>query len=344
MKQRVGSWIAWVAGAGMLVSGLRGEWASRADSLPRKVMVASAVAEFSGPLEARLDLIGRLIDQAAKEAGSRHPGRGLDLMVFPEFALAREGPTAEAQAVALEGTLLERLAAKARERHTWLVVPMTLRERDRISNAAVLFDRTGRVAGIFRKVYPMLDERGGFEGGVTPGDGYPVFTCDFGKIGIMICWDMTYDDGWDALAAAGAELVALPSASPQTIRPMAQALRHRNYVLTSAPRDNATLVDPIGRVIAQVTRAPGVLVQEIDLAFAILHWSEKLEEGRALVRRFGDKVGGSYSTREDTGVFWSNDPARSVGAMIRELGLTEMPAQAERVAAARRKAVSPGMP
>jgi hypothetical protein len=74
-----------------------------------------------------------------------------------------------------------------------------------------------------------------------------------------------------------------------------------------------------------------VVVQEIDLAYAILHWVEELQEGRILRDRFGSRVGGQYSSREDTGVFWSNDPAISIGSMIREFGLREMPAEIERM-------------
>ena len=316
---------------------------SRADTLPRKVVVASAVADITGPVETRLTKVGGMIDDAARQASAQYPGHGLDLMVFPEFTLLREsGTTAAERALSLAGPVLETLGAKAREHHTWLIVPMTLQEEGaggRFSNAAVLLDRTGHVAGIFRKVHPIADSGGGFEGGVTPGGGYPVFDCDFGRLGILICWDMSYPEAWAALAAGGAELVALPSASPQNLRPMAAALRHRYYVVNSAPRDNASVFDPIGRTVAQVTTAPGVVVYQIDLSFAILHWSETLHEGRALTDRF--RAGGSYSAREDTGVFWSNDPTRSIGSMIRELGLPEMPAEIERMEAARLKAAAP---
>lgn len=151
-------------------------------------------------------------------------------MVFPKFALCEEtGTTAAERAVPLAGPVLEVLGAKTRELHTWIVILMTLRETDTagtISNAAVLLNRAGTVAGIFRKVHPIVDEHGGFEGGVTPGNGYPIFECDFGRLGILICWDMSYERAWAALADGGAELVALPSASPQTLRPAAQALRH----------------------------------------------------------------------------------------------------------------------
>jgi predicted amidohydrolase len=253
-------------------------------------------------------------------------------MIFPEFALATgTGSTAAEQAVSLEGTVLDSLAAKAHEHRTWIVMPMTLREADRISNAAVLIDRAGNVAGIYRKTHPISDERGVFEGGVTPGSSHPVFDTDFGRLGILICWDMSYDESWQALAETGAEIIVLPTASPQTLRPMSEALRHHVYVVTSALKDNASIFDPIGRVVAQVTEKPGVLVHQVDLSFAILHWSETLQEGRALTERFGDKVGYLYSSREDTGVFWSNDPAMNIGAMIRELGLREMQEQVDEI-------------
>ena len=323
----------------------RPKFVSRANTPPRKVVLASVVADITGPVEVRLQRVAKLLDDAAHDAAAKYAGRGLDLVVFPEFTLCREtGATAADRAVVLEGPVLDLLGAKAREHHTWIVMPITLRETNadgRISNAAVLLNRSGHLAGIFRKVHPIPDERGVFEGGVSPGKAYPVFDCDFGRLGILICWDMAYEEGWDALATSGAELVALPSASPQNLRPMAQALRHHYYVVNSAPRDNASVFDPIGRTVAQAVVAPGVVVHEIDLSYAILHWSETLNGGRVLTERFGEKVGYNYSTREDTGVFWSNDPQRSIGAMIRELGLREMPEEIERVEEARIKASRP---
>lgn len=316
---------------------------SRADSPPRKVIVASTLAGFRGSIEERLRRFGALVDRAAARAAAEHGGRGLDLIVFPEFMIQREdGREARDRAVRLAGPVREKLGAKAREHRTWIVAPMILHEEggpERISNAAVLVDRSGEIAGIFRKVHPVLESDGRFEGGVTPGGEHPVFACDFGRLGILICWDMSYEESWAALAHGGAEIVALPSASPQTLRPAAAALRHQFYVVTSTPRDNASLFDPIGRTIAQVTDAPDVLVHEIDLAYAILHWSEELREGRAFSERFGARAGYSYSRREDTGVFWSNDPSMTIGEMVRELGLTEMPVVVQEIDAARRAAV-----
>lgn len=309
---------------------------SRANQPPRKVVVASAQLRFDGSLEQRMETVKRGLEEASRH--ERAQNRGLDLVVFPEFAIQREGNSAPEQAVGLEESAVKQLKGFVREHGAWTVVPMTLREDDgRCSNAAVLFDRAGEVAGVFRKMHPVEDPDGRFEAGVTPGDAYPVFECDFGKVGILICWDMSYPEAWAALAEAGAEIVALPSASPQTLRPAAEALRHRYHVVTSTQRDNASLFDPIGRTIAQVAQ-PGMLVHEIDLSYTILHWSPTLHEGRALTERYGAKIGGTYSSREDTGIFWSNDPKITIGEMVRELGLRELPAEIERMERARVRA------
>ena len=114
---------------------------SRANTPPRKVVVASALADFSGSTEARLNLAARLIDDAARQTAQLYPGQRLDLVILPDFAIRREsGATAADQAVPLAGPVLEALGAKAREHQTWIVAPMTLRETGtevRISNAAV---------------------------------------------------------------------------------------------------------------------------------------------------------------------------------------------------------------
>jgi len=96
----------------------------------------------------------------------------------------------------------------------------------------------GRHLDIYRKMHPVaLVGKDDLEGGVTPGGATPVFACDFGKLGVQICWDIQFDDGWQALANAGAEIVAWPSASPAKALPAARAGRHRYFIVSSTWRD-----------------------------------------------------------------------------------------------------------
>lgn len=308
----------------------------RRDTAPRKVLLATAITGyeiFAQSLEQRLDRMDELVATMADQARTQYPGKRLDLVVLPENFLASLGRTMPEQAARL-GEVRGRIAECARRHDCYLVVPMWLREEEepaRYSNAAVLVGRDGEVVGIYRKVHPVASLGSDvLEGGTTPGRGFPVFDCDFGRVGILICWDMVYDDGWEALARQGAGIVALPSASPNLNRAAMYALRHRYYVVSAAPRDNAAVLNPIGMPEARISE-PSVLVHQIDLAYAILHWSETLEEGLALGRKFGDRIGFHYYRSEDTGIFWSNDPATTIGQMIGSLGLAEADDEIERV-------------
>ena len=103
--------------------------------------------------------------------------------------------------------------------------------------------------------------------------------------------------------------------------------------LTFSPR--VPLFDPLGYEAAQVKTDNAVLVGEIDLAFAIIHWSETLKNGRKFIDAYGrDKVGFRYRSQEDNGIFWSNDPQRTIGDMMRGIKLNsrdDSAAQAKRL-------------
>jgi len=323
-------------GAARSIAGdARTEWVSKGERPPRKVIVATTMYGLYGDhpgLDRRLADAEELIDEAAREAARSYPGAGLDLVVLTETILTASNavPAAE-RAVPLAGTVLDRMGGKAAEHGAWVVVPMMLREDDgRVSNAAVLLDRVGAVAGIYRKVHPVTDYGTDVvEGGVAPGEGFPVFDTDFGRLGILICWDAVYDDGWEALARQGAEIVAFPSAAPHVARPSSFALRGDYWVVSSTPLNNASIFNPVGMVHARITEGT-VLVQQIDLSHAVVHWAPGLDEGRGLAARFGDRVGYVYYESEATGLFWSNDLETPVSDMVAEAGFMEMGAYVER--------------
>ncbi|MGB2607967.1 MAG: hypothetical protein WBC80_03265, partial [Isosphaeraceae bacterium] len=107
-------------------------------------------------------------------------------------------------------------------------------------------------------------------------------------------------------------------------------IRHRYYVISSVWRDNATIFEPTGMVAAQILPPERILVHQLDLSYSILGWSSFLRNGQTLKDKFGEKVGFHYSTREDMGLFWSNEPATTIGAMIRSIGGEELDRQVER--------------
>lgn len=317
------------------------------DGLPRKVVVGTVIFGAGGDypgLPERAGELGALIDEMAARAARRWPGRGLDLVVLPEAVLTPNAVLAQDRSIAADDPVLAAFRGLARRHRSYLVVPLDLVEATPsgsvYSNAALLLDRRGELVGTYRKAHPVGVGAGStLEGGVTPGAEYPVFDCDFGRLGIQICWDVVYDDGWAALAAGGAEIVAFPSASPATIRTAAHAARHRYYVVSSTPRDNATVYEPTGMVAARIVQHGAVLVDELDLSHVVLGWSPALRDGAALREKYGERIGFHYDDREDIGLFWSNDPTTSVDAMVASIGVEPIDAQIARNLAQRGEAV-----
>jgi predicted amidohydrolase len=318
---------------------------STSDRPPRKVIVGTAMQSFWGTypgLRERLDQLAGLVDQMATQAKTDY-GRGVDLAVLPEVAITGEaGNDALACSVPYEGPVRELFTRKAREHRCYIVVPTYLldsKEKKQCSNAAILVGRDGEMVGTYRKVHLVVAlERGTMEGGATPGDALPVFDCDFGKLGIQICYDMEFDDGWTELARRGAELIAWPTQSPQTSQPAFRAREHRFYIVSSTWRHNASIFEPTGKIAAQIKPPQGILVHELDLSYALLPWSSKLRNGDALRKAYGDKVGFRYYEDEDRGIFWSNDPKTTIGEMVRSLGLLELEDEMTRVREFYRKA------
>ena len=320
------------------VSAAGGDRESAADRPPRKVIVGTAMRAFWGqypPLQQRLDELAALVDRMADDARKRY-GRGVDLAILPEIAVTGElRGDLVAGSVPLAGPLQETFAREARRQHCYIVVPTYLledREKKLCSNASILFGRSGEVMGTYRKLHPAVAAGSdSMEGGVMPGKAAPVFQCDFGRLGMQICFDMEFDSGWKELARQGAELVAWPTQSPQTSQPGFRASRYGYYVVSSTWRHNASVFEPTGKIAAQIKAPEETLVYELDLSYAILPWSSRLKNGKALESKYGDKAGFHYYEDEDRGIFWSNDPQVTIGQMYRSLGLTEIGAEHRRI-------------
>jgi predicted amidohydrolase/acetyl esterase/lipase len=325
----------WLKHRGILPAGPHVNESARHDRPPRKVIVGTTMtrwySDYPG-LSGRLEQMRRLIDQMVTESRSKY-GRSIDLALFTEYAVtAGKSGTAAEIAVPLNDTLIGALASKAREYKTYIVFGGVFLDdpgKGACSNAVVVIDRQGRLAGRYVKAHPVLDRVGPegqivLEGGVKPGTAYNVLDLDFGRVGMQICYDIEYPEGWQRLAEKGAELVLYPTQSPQLTRPGMYAATHEYWVVSATFRNNASFFEPgTGLVAAQITEPKQTLVHEIDLSYIILPWSSRLRNGEAFREAFGDRVGYRYSQSEDRGIFWSNDPGRPIGQMARSLGLLE---------------------
>jgi len=172
-----------------------------------------------------------------------------DVILLPEgVTVVGTGKKYGDVAEPLPGPTTQKLGDLARRKNAWIVAGVYEREGTLIYNTAVLIDRSGRLAGKYRKVYLPREE---YEGGITPGADYPVFETDFGRVGLMICWDVQYTDPARALALRGAELILLPIWGGS--EPLAKARAIENHVfLASSGYDFPSLIyDPAGELLGR---------------------------------------------------------------------------------------------
>lgn len=113
------------------------------------------------------------------------------------------------------GPTTERVAELARETSMVIVAPVYEEEQPGVYyNTAAVIDADGRYLGKYRK-HHIPNLHGGYEKFYfKPGNvGFPVFDTAVGRIGVYICYDRHFPEGWRALGLAGARIVFNPSAT-----------------------------------------------------------------------------------------------------------------------------------
>lgn len=148
----------------------------------------------------------------------------VEVLVFPECFLTGYvvGSQDEAEALALPavraGTLLsepgpclgaiERAAAEA---DLAVVVGFAGKDDEGLYNGAAVMG-AGMPASVYSKAHlPLL----GFDRFAAPGRSLPVFDTPFGKLGVLVCFDLRIPEAARTLALRGAELVVLPTNWPE---------------------------------------------------------------------------------------------------------------------------------
>jgi len=147
-----------------------------------------------------LESFAKWIDEAGKNKA--------DIVCLPEaMTLIGRGSDYFAAAEPVPGPATDFLGKLAAKNKMYIVAGLLERDGKAVHNTAVLFDREGKIAGKYRKI---CLPRGEIDGGIAPGCETPIFETDFGKIGIMICWDVAYPEIARELAAKGAEVILMP--------------------------------------------------------------------------------------------------------------------------------------
>ena len=219
----------------------------------------------------------------------------------------------------VDGPTVGAFARLARRGRSYVVVPILTREAGAIHNSAILLDRDGNVAAVYRKRYPTLGE---LEWGVTPGTEAVVVNTDFGRVGLAICFDVNFRDVGEDHLAAGAELVLFPSMFPGGLFLPAWGHNFGHFMVSATPRDGSRFVDPLGREFVQTesTYEP-VVSRRINLDFRVLRMTRNLPKQGAIKAKYGPGVEIDIARDEAEMCLYSHLADRTAGDILAEFGL-----------------------
>ncbi len=232
---------------------------------PRKIKVGTFYFRPPGPtVEKNVSLMSEMLDKAGKA--------GCTIVCLPEgWPTCNTGlGMQKTEANTLEGSASVMMSRKAKEYGMYIVSGLYSWKDDTLKNVAVLYGRKGNIEGIYEKVQLPDSET---EAGAIPGNEFPVFTTDFGKIGILICWDSAFPEISRILAINGAEILFCPVwgdvRDPDMWKLIARARAVDNgvYFVTNIFDGHSVIVNPAGEVLQESSTQGSLLVADVDLNY-----------------------------------------------------------------------------
>lgn len=121
-----------------------------------------------------------------------------DIVCFPESCVHKT------ETLYFNDTLIKEIKEECKKNSIWCIITEDLEIRKKRYNTAILIDRKGKIRGNYKKINLYGDS-------VDPGSRIRIFKTDFGKIGIVICWDLAFPKLFKKLKEEGAEIVFCPS-------------------------------------------------------------------------------------------------------------------------------------
>lgn len=314
---------------------------SKVNRLPREVWVAGISLKGLWPtstIEQRMkDVLDRMESVYAFEP---------DIICLPEtihtsWITEKKSLKEVAEDETVPGLVTRMLADVAKKQNCYITCPVVTKKDGRFYNSSILLNRQGNIDGVFHKIHPTSTEvspetyyQGG---GITPGPVKSrVWKTDFGNVGMQICADADWADGWESLKQGGAELVCFPSQGPysNTLRDRAW-LNH--YYIVSATGEDAQIIDMTGEVIAADGEFARWVCAPLNLEKEFLHiWPNTLKFGD-IQKKYGRKIRFKIFHPENWATLESLDPDIKVKDILREFEVPTYDEQLREAAAIQNK-------
>ena len=251
--------------------------------------IALAQIKNAGTVKDNLDKSIECIKEASEN--------NADLILFPEVQLTEFFPQYKGQDVTQYRLQLDSKEVKmfqsASKKYSIISVPnIYLEEEGKTYDASLMIDKNGEIIEIQKMVHIAQAEQFYEQDYYTPSnEGFKVFDTEYGKIGIVVCFDRHYPESIRTEALMGADLILIPTvntkAEPSEMFEWELRVQafHNSVSIAMCNRvghegemnfsGESIVVDPNGEVLKKAGDQEEIIYVDLDLSD-----SKKIRENR----------------------------------------------------------------
>lgn len=272
--------------------------------VPALALLASLLSAAPTPPSvtiAGLKIVPVVGDKAANFAKLEHharlaAGKGAKIIITCEgyidgyYGNLRRRPNAReillgGLAEPVDGHYVRKAAELARELRIYLLFGFSELRDGKLYNTIAILTPGGQVAGTYSKSHVERTES------YEPGREFPVFNTEYGRFGVLVCYDRQLPETSRLLALKGAEMILVPAYSEnvdlinEDLMMRVRAYENNVFVVLNGPF-NSLAADPTGELIARSgpESGEGIVYSTIDLA-------RRDPEGGPMARRHPEYYG-----------------------------------------------------
>ncbi|MFE1629281.1 carbon-nitrogen hydrolase family protein [Brevibacillus reuszeri] len=238
-----------------------------------------AIAQLTATMDKAVNL------QKAAEYVAKAKAAGADFVILPEMysapATPKSGVTPAEVAEPMDGPFVSGLAKAAKEHDVYVVCGVFESiegDENRAYNTTVFLNRAGELIHAYRKTH-LYDAFSYKESDyIAQGDNtYQVVDTEFGKIGLMVCYEVRFPEIARQFALQGADILFVPAGwvagamkeDHWETLVRARAIENTMFICAADQVGNifagrSMIVDPMGVVIASAGEEEGLVVAELD--------------------------------------------------------------------------------
>jgi len=216
--------------------------------------------------------------------------------------------------------ILPRFAEFSKTNNCYLICPVFTSSEGRIYNSAVVFDRTGKKIGQYNKIHETVEY---VRDGVSCGEMFqPVIQTEFGPIGVQICYDINWEDGWTMLRDQGVKIIFWCSAFAGGQQLNMKALQNKCIVASSTNKSISKVCDIDGKTVAGTgIWDPNFYSGSLNMEKVFLPAYDYLEQCSAIRKKYGRKVKVTVFHEEEWTIVESVSPDVLINDIIAEFEL-----------------------